>query len=105
MHYYGINKKIEVQRTDWIGPKARVEQKKADALLDEIVVHTTEVPSVGGRMGPPDNHLLEHLFSKYRAAGLECRLNMENPYQLRLDLRGTKRDMIAEFGEEYETKN
>jgi len=102
MNYYGINRKVEVQRTNWAGPKARVEQRKADALLDEIVYHTIEVPNVGGSRRPPDDYVLERLFSKYRSAGLECRTNMENPYEFRLELKGTKRDMIAEFGEDYE---
>lgn len=102
MNYYGINRKIKVKKTDWVRPKARIEQKKADALLDEIVTHTIDVPNVGDSMRPPDHYVLERIFRKYKASGLEGRTNMENPYQLRLDLRGTKRDMIAEFCEDYD---
>jgi len=102
MNYYGINKKIEVQRTDWVGPKARIEQKKADALLDEIVEHTIDATCTGGRMGPPYDRLVKDLFSKYTNLGFECTAQQGDYYSMSLTLKGTHRAMIEQFGEGYD---
>lgn len=104
MNYYGINKKVKAETTDWVGPKARIEQRRLDAereiWLDEVVCVTTHVPNICGITGRPDEYMLEHIFTQYKGVGLDCRIDsMTNPYQTSLDLRGKRRDIIAEFGE------